>query len=231
MRKFCGFYKNKSFSVGCSGETVYIYDNNGKELKRFKDFSYAYNAVFMPNTNIIAVKSTEGCIGFYDLEKLSLIKKHKITTIGGQDEGFAFSSNGKFFYNIEKPVTTSATQIGIYETITFTKINTLFADDKKMVLDFLEIDETTGYCYVLGFMRDVNSGVFDYGFAAVFDEEKLMITNIHALNRTDYKYVYAYKKWELSGFTDRSLEWNDTLNELEAITPISIKEIFENANS
>lgn len=227
MRKFWGLYKNESFAVGCNGATVYIYDNNGKELKRFKDFPYAYYAAFMPNTNIIAVKSTVGYIGFYDLEKLSLIKKHTVTTIGAQDEGFAFSSNGKFFYNIEKPVTTTATQIGIYDTTTFTKINTLFADDKKMVLSLLEIDGTTEYCYVLGFMRDVHSGVFDYGFAAVFDEEKLMITDIHILNKVDYEYVYAYKKWELSGFTDKSLEWNYTLNKLEKITPITIKDIFE----
>ncbi len=227
MRKFWGFYKNEAFSVGCSGATVYIYDNNGKELKKFKDFPYAYNAAFMPNNNIIAVKSTEGCIGFYDLEKLSLIKMHTITTIGGQDEGFAFSSNGKFFYNIEKPVTTTATQLGIYDTTTFTKINTLFADEKKMVLELLEIDGATGCCYVLGYMRDVNSGVFDYGFAAVFDEENLIITDIHILNKADYEYACAYKKWERSGFTDKSLEWNYTLNELEKITPITIKDVFE----
>lgn len=227
MRKFWGFYKNESFSVGCNGATVYIYDNNGKELKRFKDFPYVYKAAFLPNTNIISVKSTAGYIGFYDLEKLSLIKKHTITTIGAQDEGFVFSANGKFFYNIEKPVESTDTQLGIYETTTFSKINTLFKDDTKMVLNHLEIDKATGCCYVLGFMRDVTTGIFDYGFVAIFDEENLMITDIHVLNRIDYEYLNAYKDWESMGFTDKSLEWNYTLKNLEAITPITIKEIFE----
>lgn len=170
MRKFWGFYRNGSYNVGCNGGTVYIYDSNGIELKKFKDFHYAYKAAFMPNSNIIAVKSTAGYIGFYDLESLSLIKKHTVTTIGAQDEGFVFAANGKFFYNIEKPVKTTATQLGIYKTDSFTKIHTLFADDRKMVLNHLEIDKKTGICYVLGFMRSENSGVFDYGFVAIFNE-------------------------------------------------------------
>ena len=77
MRKFWGFYQNESYSVGCNGSTVYVYDKVGKEIAKFKDFPYAYKATFMPGKNIIAVKSTEGYIGFYDLNSLSLIKKKK----------------------------------------------------------------------------------------------------------------------------------------------------------
>ncbi len=35
MKKFWGFYKNESYSVGCNGGTVYIYDLTGKELAKF----------------------------------------------------------------------------------------------------------------------------------------------------------------------------------------------------
>lgn len=224
MRKFWGFYQNDSYSVGCNGGTVYIYDVNGKELAKFKDFSYAYKAVFMPNTNIIAVKSTIGYLGFYDLEKLLLVKKITVTTIGAQDEGFAFSIDGKYFYNIEKPNESIHTQLGIYETTSFTKVSTLFEDNKKMVLEHLECDDETGDVYVLGFMRD-ERGVFDYGFVAKYNQEKQVIDNICTIDK-DYEYLKAYKKWEMMGFTDKSLEWNSTLNKLEKIKKTSIKEMY-----
>ena len=82
MRKFWGFYKNRSYSVGCNGGSIYIYGQNGKELAKFKDFPYAYTAAFKPNSNIVAVKSTEGYLGFYDLDSLSLIKKIIVTRLG-----------------------------------------------------------------------------------------------------------------------------------------------------
>ena len=43
------------------------YDKAGNELAKFRDIPYAYTAAFMPGKNIIAVKSTEGRLGFYDL--------------------------------------------------------------------------------------------------------------------------------------------------------------------
>ena len=65
MRKCWGEARNDRFIVGCSGATVYIYDKDGTELAKFKDFPYAYRAVFKPGTDIIAVKSTAGYLGFY----------------------------------------------------------------------------------------------------------------------------------------------------------------------
>ena len=56
MRRFWGFYQNESYSVGCSGASVYVFDKEGKELARFRDFPYAYSAAFMPgHDNILAV--------------------------------------------------------------------------------------------------------------------------------------------------------------------------------
>lgn len=121
MRRFWSFYQNESYQVGCSGRTVYIYDKAGNELAKFRDIPYAYTAAFMPGKNIIAVKSTEGRLGFYDLDSLCLLKRITITRIGAQDEGFCFSPDGSFFYNIEKPITSLRTQLGVYETNTFIK--------------------------------------------------------------------------------------------------------------
>lgn len=103
MRRFWGFYQNGSYSVGCNGKTVYIFDKAGKEIARFNDFPYAYSAAFMPGKNIIAVKSTGGVLGFYDLDSLSLLKKITVTKIGAQDEGFGFSTDGSFFTTLKSP--------------------------------------------------------------------------------------------------------------------------------
>ena len=225
MRKFWGFYQNESYSVGCNGGTVYVYDKVGKEIAKFKDFPYAYKATFMPGKNIIAVKSTEGYIGFYDLNSLSLLKKITVTRIGAQDEGFSFSPDGRFFYNIEKPITSIRTQLGIYETESFERIKTLFDDDIRMVLESLEFDVETNRCYVLGFMRD-DENVFDYGFVAIFDSEEHIIHNIHAIDKKKYDYLQSYKRWESEGFTEKSLEWS-SLKSLNHIEVTSIKDVFE----
>lgn len=227
MRRFWGFYKNESYCVGCNGATVYIYDKDENEIARFKNIPYAYTAAFMPGRNIISVKSTEGFLAFYDLDSLSLLKKITVTRDGAQDEGFAFTPDGKFFYNIEKPFSSTRTQLGIYETKTFTKVATLFAEDKNMVLDCLEFDNETNICYVMGFMR-ADNGVFDYGFVAIFDKESQTIQNIRAIEEGKYNYLHEYKHWEASGFTERQLQWC-SFNRNKNIEKTSIKEVYEGA--
>lgn len=223
MKKFWGFYENEKYKVGCSGATVYIYDKNGKELAKFKDIAYAYNAAFMPNQNIIAVKSTEGLLAIYDLDKLELIKKVIITRIGTQDEGYSFTPDGKYFYNIEKPYTSTRTQLTIYNTTDFSVEKVLFAENKYMVLDEIEFDRETGLCYVLGFMRD-NTGDSNYGFVGIYDDEK--IKYINKLKKDTYDYLLWYKRWENAGFTEKKLRWSPLRN-LDKTEKISIKEVFE----
>lgn len=249
MKRFWGFYSNGAYSVGCNGATVYIYDNAGNELKKFRDFPNAGRAAFLPNSNIIAVKSNAGYLGFYDLDKLALIRKHKVSKDGPEDGGFAFSADGRFFYNIETNGLSVRTKMSIYETAGFSKVNTLFADDEKMVLDHLEIDPASGTCYVSGFLRR-REGNDD--FAAIFDQKALCIRDIRVIDHKTYEYLCEYKNWELSGFTDRmtprffAIDWMKDLQELGSdgllkkllaidanpklvgtIPPISIKEVFE----
>lgn len=230
MRKFWGYYSNGKYSVGCSGGSVYVFDSNGNEIKRFKDFPYAYYAAFMPGRNIIAVKTTGGHLGFYDLDTLSLIKKHTITTIGSQDDGFVFSPDGRYFYNIERPVYSTETQLGIYETGSFSKIHSLFSDNKIMELCYIETDAETGRYYVLGFMRDENKGWSDYDYVGIFDPDKLEIISIIRIDEDEYWYLEGYKSWEKSGFTEKAFEYSWALNKPASISDVrktSIKEVFE----
>lgn len=230
MRRFWGFYKNESYRVGCNGGTVYIYDLDGKELAKFRDFPYAYTAAFKPNSNIIAVKSTAGFLGFYNLASLSLIKKITITRHAAQDEGFAFTPDGRYFWNIETLAHSCQTQLSLYDTESFEKVDTLFANERKMVLENLEFDKETGIGYVLGFMCSCDGGTFSYGFVGKLDVENSSVTDIHVLDKRQYDYLLWYKSWEGTGFTEKSFEWNP-LNKLDCIEKTSIKAVFDVANS
>ena len=42
MKNFWGYAHNERFGVGCTGQSVYIYDTEGRELKRFSGLRYAY---------------------------------------------------------------------------------------------------------------------------------------------------------------------------------------------
>ena len=205
MRKFWGFYDNGIYRVGCNGSSIYVYDQNNKELYRFTDINYAYVGSFQPKTNIFVAKSTEGSLAVYDLERGTLLHKIVITQIGAQDEGIVFSPDGSRLYNIEKPNQSTRTQLTIYRTNNYSVLKTLFSEEIHMHLDFLEFSKDDDYGYILGFMKDT-SGVFDYGFIGRFLGEK--ISPIKRLSNEEYTYIQVYKKWEQSGYTEKMLEWS-----------------------
>lgn len=204
MRKFWGFYDNGTYRVGCSGATIYLYDQSDRELCKFRDIPYAYTGAFQPHTNRFAAKSTDGSLAFYDLDGRALLKKIVITRIGAQDEGFAFSPDGKVFYNIEKPSISTRSQLTLYDTASLTALRTLFAGEERVFLQYLEFG-ADGICYVLGFIRN-ESGVLDYGFIAQLADDAL--TGFKPLPDERYYYLWSYKTWQLSGFTEKKLEWS-----------------------
>ena len=60
MPQFWSYIGNDQFNIGCTGQTVYVYDKAGKELARFKDLIYAYLPVLSPRGDSFVVKTTEG---------------------------------------------------------------------------------------------------------------------------------------------------------------------------
>lgn len=222
MRKFWGFYDNGTYRVGCNGSSIYVYDPNNRELKRFKDIKNAYKGVFKPQTNIFVAKSTEGSLAIYDLEKSMLLKKIVITRNGAQDEGITFSPDGKKLYNIEKPFSSTRTQLTIYETSDYTVINTLFVDETEMHLECLEFSKDDEKGYILGFMRD-ESGIFEYGFIGRFSRE--CISEIKRLSREEYIYIQAYKSWEQSEYTEKKLEWS-SIKKYSEKPHVSLEQVY-----
>lgn len=221
-RKYWGYCYNEKFNVYCNGSTVYVYDKNDNELARFKDVPYAYRAKFMPHTNILVVKSTTGYLAIYDLNTLTLLKKIVVTQIGAQDEGFAFTPDGKYFCNIEKPVSSLHTQVTVYRTTDFKRIATLFQNNKVVNFKAIEFDENNK-CYVLGFIRN-DEGFYDYGFFGNLEEKGL--TNAKKLSKDDFDYIRAFKYWEDFGFTEKEFENSNQLKDKENIAYISLKDLY-----
>lgn len=224
MKKFWGICNNDNYSVGCNGASVYVYDKNGKELKVFKDAPYTYRAKFKPNNlnNILVAKSTAGFLLIYDLDELKLLKKIKTSQIGSQDDGFVFSKDGLYLYNIERPIYSTKTRLTIYNMNDYSIIRTLFENDEKIVLKDLEFDNNN-ICYLLGFMRN-SEGVFDYGFIAKLNDNSL--ENIRVLDKDKYEYLIAYKRWEDCGFSDKELECSSKLKKLEKIEKVTIIDTY-----
>ena len=223
-RKFWGYCKNEAFQVCCNGATVYIYDNEFHLLAQFKDVPYAYRAKFVPDTNRLVVKSTAGYLAVYDLDTLSLRKKIKVSAIGAQDEGFAFTVDGKYLYNIEKPLSSLHTQITVYETGDFQAVKTMFKNDHQINVKALEFD-TDNRCFVLGFVRN-EEGIYDYGFIGKLDAKG--IKDIKKLEKDEFDYIRDFKRWEDFGFTQKSKENAYCLKDKEAIEYVSLKRIASN---
>ena len=225
MRKFWGYYDNGIYKVGCHGGTIYVYDQTLYELAKFKDIKYAYNGVFHPTQNLFVAKSTEGSLAVYDLDNLLLLKKIVITRIGAQDEGFAFSSDGVFFYNIEKPTTSTRTQLTIYRTSDFEVEKTYFANDETMFLTSIEVDDEMKICYIGGYVRNTD-GVFDYGFIGRFSNGE--IVEKKTLDIRSYEYISAYKDWQASGFTNKKFEWSTLKYKYaDSIREVSLKSEYQ----
>ncbi|MCL2547389.1 MAG: hypothetical protein FWE06_09470 [Oscillospiraceae bacterium] len=199
MPNFWSYITNDKYAVGCTGQTVYVYDALGNEIARFKDLTYAYKAMFCPEHDTFVVKTTEGRLAVYSLNRMKLIKKFRFSKIdAGQDDGFCFSSDGKYFYNIERHIDGYNSCLSVYETSKFNKVKQLFLSDSAIVLEYIEYDDALGGLFVLGFMRG-ESGVIDYGFAAALNGDDL--ANITRLADDQYYYVLGYKSLEIMGFT------------------------------
>lgn len=212
MKKFWGYTANDKFSVGCTGQTVYLYDKDGNELKRFRDIIYAYTPVISPDGKLFVVKSTAGWLAVYSLETFSLIKKFRFSRVdGAQDDGFCFSPDGKYFINIERQNDSLRSAISVYDTKDFSLIRQPFLEEDSMIRH-IEFDESTSKYYVLGFMRGIE-GVFHHGFVAEFEEFE--IKHIVTISTQDYNFYLSYKNLEQTGFTEKAYAWSYMKSGLE----------------
>lgn len=203
MPRFYSFINNDKYSVGCTGQTVYLYDNSGNELAKFKDLIYAYTAMFSPNGDIFVVKSAEGRLAVYSLETLSLIKKFRFSKVNySQDDNFCFSSDGKYFLNIERHKDDLNTVLSIYNTDEFCLEKRLFNDEPLTMLEFIEYDNATSCYYLMGYFRDEDSKVATEYFVVRLSDYELK--DFVYISENEHEFYVEYKKLEMCGFTDKS---------------------------
>lgn len=206
MPKFWGYIKNEQYAVGCTGQTVYVYNAEGKELVKFKDIIYGYTPMFCPKRNIFIVKSTAGMIAVYSLDRLELIKKFRFSKVdGAQDDGFCFSGDGKYLYNIERHIDSLHTRISIYDTEKFELCNQLYSEAASPVFKHIEYDKNKNTYYVMGFTRK-NDDIDSYYFIAEIKDNVLI--NERKLSEKKFDLLRGYKRLELSGFTSKAKEWS-----------------------
>ncbi len=222
MRKIVGFCENTKFNVGLTGSVMYVFDKEDNILAEFKGNKYAYRGSFKPSTNIFMIKSTDGYLRFYDLDELQEIKNIHITKRGAQDNGFAFSPDGKLLYNISNPVSNLETQLDIYDTETFELKETLFDTDKKLVINHLEYDVENSRLLVLGYFRG-KDGVYSQGFIGVIAENEII--EIRNLEKPAFDYLCRYKSCEACGFTEEKLKWS-YIGTAEEVVHTSLKEAY-----
>lgn len=171
-KKFIGFVRNCRFQVGCTG-TVYVYDCDGEELAQFRDIPYGYTPLLCPGKDLLAVKSPAGMLAFYDLNELKLLKKLRFGFNGAQDDGFAFSEDGRYLYNLERPTGCGHNRITRYDTNTLEGMVVVASDPMIMYDNILYSRKLDTLC-ILGTCRHQEHPVLPYGsFIACFDGQKL----------------------------------------------------------
>lgn len=202
MKKFWGCASNGIYTIGCTGQTVCVYDKNGAELAKFKDIKYGYTPMISPDGTLFVVKSTDGRLAVYSLETLTLLRKFRFSKMdGAQDSGFCFSKDGEFFLNIELQSDGLSFAISVYRTEDFSRISQLTLDD-NMTLDSIEYDEESDSYFVLGWSRREPG----YGFAARYEGNAL--TGITPISEKEYQFYRGYKHLELMGFTEKAFQWS-----------------------
>jgi len=206
MSKFWGYIQNSEFSVGCTGQTVYVFDCAGNELATFKDIIYAYTPLFCPGKNIFIVKSTNGMLAVYSLDSLKLLKKFPYSKVRfSQDDGCCFSGDGKYFYNIERIGDSLQTRLTIYDTENFEVIRRLLDDDPSLVLSEIEFDKTRNVFFVIGFIRNKGDQL-NTNFVSELIDDKL--PNKIEIPEKEYHFITGYKKLEMYGFTQKARTWS-----------------------
>ena len=210
MRPPYGYYENDKYKV-CMTGTLWIYNSNEQLIGRFTETPYSYKGAFVPGTNLFMSRTNECHIVIYDLDKMQMVRKIKTSNVGASEgSGFCFSPDGKLFYCIEAHWNDWLShQLSIYRVPDFERIKTCFAEEQKMLLEFIETDEVGDY-YVIGFDR--GSGTTNnFNFTGRFVNDSIVDKReLH----DDWMQVVSYFEWKLSGFTEKTgAVWTDQLNE------------------
>lgn len=211
MPRFVGYIQNDRYAVGCTGQTVYVYNNDGGELARFKDIPYGYTPKFCPNQDLFVVKSTAGLLAAYSLSELRLLKKFRFSKEnGGQDYGFDFSPDGAALYNVEVHPAPDRNgeitfAIGVYDTRDFSLKGRYFLNSPAWNPTNVEYDERRNVLFVLGTFQHRHLSQ-PQCFVAKLEQDTL--SAIRFISQQEYDVHFAFHWSQMHGFSPLSNEWS-----------------------
>ena len=207
MYPFFSLVCNDRFQIGCTGQTVYLLDKEGRELAKFKDLIYAYDCAISPLGDLFVVVTTEGRMAVYSLETRSLIKKFRfLKKECGSSKHFCFSPDGLVFYSIENHINSLCTVLSVYDGRDFTLKKKILGDNPNLVLTSLEYDEPSDTVFILGYFRDENSGVASRFFVAKLINDELR--DLLYISEKEHHFYKGYKDLERRGFTEKAKCWS-----------------------
>lgn len=205
MREFRSYITNDEYSVGCTGQTVYLFDKNNTEIAKFHDLKYAYHAVFSPKGDVFIVRSNDGRLAVYNLADRRLMLKFRYAKGKDgeqpQDQNCCFSPDGERFYIILYRADLCSSLL-IYRTSDFSLEKRLFdGSNSNMVFSFIEYDTEIERYYLLGFIRNTPNGDNTY-FVCRLDGDSLV--DIEYISESEHNFYQEYKEFEITGFTSKS---------------------------
>lgn len=218
MSKFCSIVKNEEYVVGCTGQTVWVWDREDNVIAKFKDLNYAYKAAISPKGDIFAVKSGAGKLAFYSFSELSLIKKFRFCKDDyGESDGFCFSADGRSFLNIEHHGDCFNSTITVYNTFDLSVASSIsFGSD----ISINQIQETNGEYYVLGFLRNEDE-IAKFFFVAKFKNNE--ITDMQEINQKEWWFYVFHIDQTTFGF-----QFDEHLAPVEKIDKVhTLAELWE----
>ena len=201
LKSFWGYISTEKHSAGATGGCVYVYDKAGRELARFKDMHYAYDLTFFPDGKRLAVRSNEGLIAVYDLEKLQLVKKFRYGKAKDPHDGnLCISKDGSLIYVIvytcNEEKRGPETWLDVYETETFTRVKRLLKNE-GFFLNYIERIVDEEQFYLLGSFKE------DWCIAKLCGDK----IEVCPISEKERDRAFWIKNWELSGFSEKSAEW------------------------
>ncbi len=227
MPSFWSYIGNGQHNVGCTGQSVYLYDKGGKELARFKGLRYVYQADISPKGDHFVTKSAEGILAVYSINPPVLIKKFRCSkTDCGADEGFCFSADGSVLYNIEHNIGPFRTEISVYDTADYSLKRRILDYDRSLMLTGIENGKNRDEIFLLGYFRN------DEGIADRFFVGKLIGDELRETVSVPYK-EYNFFLWYLElwrfGFTKKKYDWSYMGADLESLkaTDLHLSNLWE----
>ncbi len=101
MRRFLCFAKNAQVTVGCTRRGIFVLDSKGRELARFPGYFPGDKVALSLDGKFAAAKSTEGKLSIINLSTMERLLNLQLPVDRAQDDGFCFSHDSQYLYNIE----------------------------------------------------------------------------------------------------------------------------------